>query len=85
MDPATGAITRVATIDRSAVPLGQTDGNPGDFGNWESSGVLDVSTLFGLAAGSLFITDVQAHSINLAGLGLAEGGQLALLAKTAWT
>ncbi len=81
VDPVSGAITRVAEIDRSAVPFGQTDGNPGDFGNWESSGVLDVSTLFGLAGGSLFLTDVQAHSINLTSLGLQEGGQLALVAR----
>ena len=81
IDPLTGAIIRVAEIDRSQVPAGQTDGNPADFGNWESSGVLDVSTLFGEEAGTLFLTDVQAHSINLGGAGLAEGGQLLFLSK----
>lgn len=81
IDPATGAITRVAEIDRPAVPAGQTDSNPADFGNWESSGVLDVSSLFGEDAGTLFLADVQAHSINLAAAGLAEGGQLVFLSK----
>jgi len=38
LNPATGSLLRVARIDRSAVPAGQTDGSPSDFGNWESSG-----------------------------------------------
>lgn len=80
MDPVTGAITRVAAIDRGAVPFGQTDGNPTDFGNWESSGILDVSTLFGETGGKLFLTDVQAHSINLGSSSLVEGSQLVFVA-----
>ncbi|MEA5583312.1 alkaline phosphatase PhoX [Nodularia harveyana UHCC-0300] len=56
--------TRVAQIDRSGVPAGQTDPNPTDIGNWESSGILDVSTLFGNAPGTQFIYDVQAHSLR---------------------
>jgi VCBS repeat-containing protein len=78
IDPATGAITRVAEINR-AVPLGQVDSLPADKGNWETSGILDVSTLFGLPGGSLFLSAVQAHSINT-GAALSEGGQLVLLA-----
>ncbi|WP_353932951.1 alkaline phosphatase PhoX [Okeanomitos corallinicola TIOX110] len=62
-DPAATA-TRVAQIDRSGVPAGQTDSNPTDIGNWESSGILDVSTLFGNAPGTQFIYDVQAHSLR---------------------
>lgn len=81
INPNTGAIERVAVMDRTAVPAGQTDGNPADFGNWESSGILDVSELFGLAGGSLFIGDVQAHSIGLGSSALVEGGQLFLLAR----
>ncbi|MFM9941140.1 MAG: ExeM/NucH family extracellular endonuclease [Hyphomicrobiaceae bacterium] len=84
IDPATGAIVaRVAAIDRGAVPYGQIDTAPTDKGNWESSGILDVSTLFGEAPGRLFLTDVQAHSItfgNAATSPLSEGGQLALIA-----
>jgi len=78
IDPATGAITRVAEINR-AVPLGQIDSQPADKGNWETSGILDVSSLFGLPGGSLFLSAVQAHSINT-GAALSEGGQLVLLA-----
>ncbi|MBD2569833.1 alkaline phosphatase PhoX [Anabaena lutea] len=62
-DPAATA-TRIAQIDRSGVPSGQTDSSPTDIGNWESSGILDVSTLFGNAPGTQFIFDVQAHSLR---------------------
>jgi serralysin len=57
-------LTRVAQMDRSAVPSDQTDPNPTDIGNWESSGILDVSTLFGNAPGTQFIYDIQAHSLR---------------------
>ena len=83
LDPSTGAVTRIAQIDRNHIlPLGTTDGSPTDVGNWESSGILDVSKLFGEAPGSLMLFDVQAHSIRngiIAASGLAEGGQLSLL------
>jgi serralysin len=62
-DPAATA-TRVAQIDRSGVPSDQTDPNPTDIGNWESSGILDVSTLFGNAPGTQLIYDTQAHSLR---------------------
>ncbi|WP_016949600.1 alkaline phosphatase PhoX [Anabaena sp. PCC 7108] len=62
-DPAATA-TRIAQVDRSGVPSGQTDSSPTDIGNWESSGILDVSTLFGNAPGTQFIFDVQAHSLR---------------------
>ena len=84
IDPVTAAIARVAEIDRAAAgPFGATDGAPGDVGNWESSGILDVSALFGSAPGTLFLADVQAHSIAdgaIAERGLAQGGQLVLIA-----
>jgi hypothetical protein len=76
-------------IDRGAVPTvyGQSDSAPTDFGNWESSGIIDVSAIYGQAAGSMFLGDVQAHSLsngNLNGTGyLVEGGQLNLIQKTA--
>jgi|694.fasta_scaffold31843_3 hypothetical protein len=57
-------LTRIGQIDRSAVPSGQTDPSPTDIGNWETSGILDVSTLFGNAPGTQFIFDVQAHSLR---------------------
>ncbi|MCB1773288.1 MAG: DUF839 domain-containing protein [Gammaproteobacteria bacterium] len=82
---------RVAQIDRGAVPtteLGQTDGDPDDIGDWESSGIVDVSVLFGEDPGSLFLLSVQAHSIRdgdvtTGGIGgsqyLVQGGQLLFL------
>ena len=97
LDPSTGAITRVATIDRSVLLDPTTAGTPvdqdaGEAGEWETSGILDVSTLFGEAPGSLFLFDVQAHGLDdqddfntdsrLIDTGpgsLAEGGQLAFL------
>jgi serralysin len=57
-------LTRIAQIDRTAVPAGQTDSSPTDIGNWETSGILDISTLLGNNPGEVFITDVQAHSIR---------------------
>jgi serralysin len=67
LDPAAAnpanSLTKIAQVDRSAVPSGQTDSSPTDIGNWETSGILDVSTLFGNAPGTQFIFDVQAHSL----------------------
>lgn len=69
LDPSSGHVTRVATIDRRVVLDPTTDGTPfdvdaGDAGEWESSGIVDVSSLFGEAPGSLFLFDVQAHGIE---------------------
>ena len=85
VDPLTGASHRWAQIDRGAVPVayGQTDSAPGDIGNWESSGVIEVSHLFGAAPGTVFFTDVQAHSLTNGTLHgapyLVEGGQIQLI------
>jgi serralysin len=57
-------LTRIAQIDRTALPAGQTDPSPTDIGNWETSGILDVSTLFGNRPGELLVFDVQAHSLR---------------------
>ncbi|MBJ7900130.1 MAG: hypothetical protein GC158_09465 [Cyanobacteria bacterium RI_101] len=57
-------LTRVAQIDRSGVPSDQTDPVPNDIGNWESSGIVDISNLVGTAPGSVFVFDVQAHSLR---------------------
>ncbi|MFO0005353.1 MAG: hypothetical protein ACK559_29925, partial [bacterium] len=65
---------------------GQTDTKTTDFGNWESSGIIDVSDIYGEAAGSVFLADVQAHSItngNIGGSGyLVQGGQLNVIQNT---
>jgi hypothetical protein len=91
VDPVTGAtLERWARIDRSAVPVdyGQSDpraaGGPNsDPGNWESSGIIDVSAFYGADPGTYFLASVQAHSLvdgNIAGnAGLVQGGQLDLL------
>jgi glycerophosphoryl diester phosphodiesterase len=82
LDPATGLLTRVAQMDRSAIPANQIDTDPTDLGDWESSGILDVSTLFGETPGSLFLFDVEAHSLSGGSItdnNLVQGGQLAFL------
>lgn len=82
LDPNSSDLVRVAQINRSAVPEGQTDGDPTDLGDWESSGITDVSTLFGEEPGDLFLFDVQAHSIRdgiIEDANLVQGGQLAFL------
>ncbi|WP_017301148.1 esterase-like activity of phytase family protein [Nodosilinea nodulosa] len=84
LDPNTSEAVRVGQIDRSAVPSNLSDPEPADIGNWESSGIIDVSDLFGRDGGSLFLFDVQAHSLRdgvVADEGLVEGSQLAFLSK----
>lgn len=59
------ACRRIAQINRSALlPDGAVDEARLDVGNWESSGILDVSELFDAPSGSLLIADVQAHGID---------------------
>jgi secreted PhoX family phosphatase len=100
IDPATGDVTRIANIDRSVVldpsipdPTAavDTDADPDGLpnGEWESSGILDVSALFGEAPGTLFISSIQAHGIadqaefnptsRITDDDLVEGGQLVFL------
>jgi hypothetical protein len=82
--PETGTLTRIAQMDRDAIPEGQTDSEPEDIGNWESSGILDVSSLFNENPGSRFIYGVQAHSLEdgfIASEELVQGGQLAFLTE----
>ena len=89
LDPLTGEAQRIAQIDRSVVlPRGSTDGSPDVLGKWESSGVLDVTHLFGDHAGErVLLATVQAHTIHdgmIARRQLVEGGQLLLLRKSPW-
>jgi len=87
LDPATRVANRVAEIDRTVLaPAGVTDSAAGDKGNWETSGILDVTSLFGTLPGErLFLTDVQAHGLKDGPIGgnsqLVEGGQLLFLSK----
>jgi hypothetical protein len=68
IDPAitnpSSTLTRIAQIDRLALPATQTDSAAGDLGNWETSGILDVSTLFGAKAGEVLVFDVQAGGLR---------------------
>jgi secreted PhoX family phosphatase len=92
LDPKSGDLERILEIDRSAVPENQTDIDPTDVGDWESSGVLDVTKLFKHKEGeTLLILSTQAHSLRDGGLeqdpassesaDLVQGGQLALASK----
>jgi hypothetical protein len=81
----TGVNTPVAAVNQAA-DEGPTDVDttptPGILGSWESSGVIDASSVFGPGA---FLIDVQAHTLWIAqeaGPGFTfkrEGGQLLLL------
>jgi len=90
LDPKSGKLTRILEIDRSAVPENQTDSDPTDVGDWETSGVLDVTNLFKHKKGeTILIMDTQAHSLSGGGLAqnatqsadLVQGGQLLLASK----
>lgn len=93
-----GKTQRIAVIDRSVVldasitpPTDAVDVDAGVNGEWESSGILDVSNLFGGDPGTLFLFDVQAHGIEdqdefnedsrIQDGDLVEGGQLLFLEK----
>ena len=71
---------------KNGTPVDQDAGNAGE---WESSGIVDVSTLFGWDPGTLFLIDIQAHGIEdqddfnadsrIVDGDLVEGGQLVFL------
>jgi hypothetical protein len=98
LDPRDGSAVRVAEIDRSVVldasiPVwtDAVDEAPDEVGKPESSGILDVSTLFGEPAGSLYLFDIQNHGVDdqnrfnadsrITDNDLKEGGQLLFLRK----
>ncbi len=92
LDPKTGELERILEIDRSGVPENQVDIDPTDVGDWETSGVLDVTKLFEHKKGeTLLIMDTQAHSLRDGGLeqdpassenaDLVQGGQLFFASK----
>eukprot|EP00924_Labyrinthula_sp_SR-Ha-C_P004836 snap_masked-scaffold_1-processed-gene-13.24-mRNA-1 protein AED:1.00 eAED:1.00 QI:0/-1/0/0/-1/1/1/0/629 len=90
-----GIVTKLAVINRSVIidasaddPFAATDLDAGSPARWESSGIIDVGTLFGKKPGSLFIFNIQAHGIELQESNpgsrilvgdLVEGGQLLFL------
>jgi hypothetical protein len=96
IDPNSDELIRIANIDRSVVldgsipnPEDAVDVDAGIVGAWESSGILDVSQLFGTAPGTTFVANVQAHGIEdqtdfnadsrIFDTDLAEGGQMVFL------
>jgi secreted PhoX family phosphatase len=84
LDPITSTATRVAQVNRSGyLPTGVTDTPSSDpIGDWETSGIIDVSELFGKTAGSTFFTTVQAHGTTggaITSQTLVEGGTIELL------
>lgn len=87
VSPATGDFVRIAEIDRSVVlPDDATDPSPADIGNWESSGVIDVTKFFKTRPGkTLLLGTVQAHSVRDGSIGgssrLVQGGQLIFMSN----
>lgn len=86
LDPNTGTIQVIARMDRTAVwPAGSTDGRPETIGLWESSGLLEVSSLVGATRSDpVFVFTVQAHTVMDGPIQqhrLVEGGQLLWLSR----
>lgn len=74
-DFASGKLTAIAKIDQSDGSGVLDEGDKA--GSWESSGILNVSDLFG---DGVWLADVQAHSIKVAQFGTEdESGQLLML------
>ena len=71
-------------MDRGVtLPVGQTDNDPGDLGDWESSGILDVTDLIP-GYDQVLLGNVQAHSVrdgSIATDDLVQGGQFFFLLK----
>ncbi|MBV2090745.1 MAG: PhoX family protein [Candidatus Thiodiazotropha sp. (ex Ctena orbiculata)] len=98
LHPRKGKTMRVANIDRSVVldgsipvPSDAVDVDAGFAGEWESSGIVDVSDLFDEDEGTTFLFSVQAHGIEdqdqfnadsrIVDGDLVEGGQLLFLTR----
>jgi hypothetical protein len=88
LNPFNRVITRIARVDRSAVPSAQQDTDPTDLGDWETSGIIDVTSLFGAQGERLLFLNTQAHSLRgspsyeaTVGLDLVQGGQLLFMSK----
>ena len=85
LTPQTGQLARIAEINRDSVHVGTVDTSPDDLGNWETSGVIDVTALFG-GTDTVLLINVQAHSLvgdllggNNANRDLVESGQIVVL------
>ncbi len=75
-DIATGVLRSVARIDQSDDPDRLVDEGD-EAGSWESSGIIDVSDIFGEGT---WLLDVQAHTLEVEQFdGTDQGGQLLLM------
>jgi hypothetical protein len=84
LDPKTGMATRVAQVNRAGVPSGQTDTDPTDLGDWETSGIIDVTEEFDADGERLLFFNVQAHSLRggpIDSENLVQGGQYLFMSK----
>jgi len=96
LNPKTGSISRVAIIDRTVVldnslliPTDAIDREAGNAGEWETSGILDISNLLHTAPGTIFAVSVMADGIKnqeennsvsrISNTDLVKGGQLSIL------
>lgn len=99
IDASGASLTRLANIDRNVIvdpsiefPNLAVDQDSGRAGEWESSGIIEVTDLFG-STDRMFLVDVQAHGIDdqdevnaqsrINDDDLVEGGQLILLTMEA--
>lgn len=87
MNASTGKMARVAQINRIAdLPAGQFDDDPSDLGDWESSGIIDVTNMLNKKDGFTYlIGNVQAHSVTggtITSEILEQGGQLFVMRRT---
>ena len=87
LNPQTAQLVRIAEINRGFVPIGTVDTAPNDLGNWETTGILDVTSLFN-SRFTMLVVNVQAHSMKGDLLGgdnidreLVAGGQMVILRK----
>ncbi len=89
LNPQTAQLVRIAEVNRSFTPVGTVDTAPDDLGNWETTGVLDVTSLFNSRT-TMLLVNIQAHSMQGDLFGgsnisreLVAGGQIVLLRKLA--
>ena len=84
LDPKSGLVDRVGQVYRAGVPADQVDTDPTDLGDWETSGIIDVTELFGAKGERLLFFNVQAHSLRggpIDSENLVEGGQFLFMSK----
>jgi Predicted phosphatase len=84
LNPKTSAVERIGQIDRTAVPAGQVDSSPSDLGNWESSGIIDVTDEFNAEGERILFFNTQAHSVGEGTIeteNLVQGGQYLFISK----